>query len=183
MPWAGCIAWSGDSVFFRGLRRYVEANGDAPAHRALSSAPWRGGGKAGGLELARGRRRPVTPARALSGAAALAGALALAPAAARCPRSADRSSRRARRTRSSWQAATRAAAISRRARLRRSGDADHVQPGRRNAAVTFAGRQALGVPAGTRGGGSTPGSVWVMDLLSGGEHEVELPRNAGTPRG
>jgi len=29
---------------------------------------------------------------------------------------------------------------------------------------------------------STPGSVWVMDLLTGGEREVELPRNAGTPR-
>ena len=31
-------------------------------------------------------------------------------------------------------------------------------------------------------GDSTPGSAWVMDLLTGGEHEVELPRNAGTPR-
>lgn len=29
---------------------------------------------------------------------------------------------------------------------------------------------------------STPGSVWVMDLLTGGEREVALPRNAGTPR-
>jgi WD40 repeat protein len=29
---------------------------------------------------------------------------------------------------------------------------------------------------------STPGSVWVMDLLTGGEREVELPRNAGIPQ-
>jgi hypothetical protein len=29
---------------------------------------------------------------------------------------------------------------------------------------------------------STPGSVWVMDLLTGGEREVERPRKAGTPR-
>jgi hypothetical protein len=29
---------------------------------------------------------------------------------------------------------------------------------------------------------STPGSVWVMDLLTGGEREIELPKNAGTPR-
>ena len=29
---------------------------------------------------------------------------------------------------------------------------------------------------------SVPGSVWVMDLLTGGEREVELPKNAGTPR-
>jgi hypothetical protein len=29
---------------------------------------------------------------------------------------------------------------------------------------------------------STPGSVWVMDLLTGGEHEVSLPRGAGVPR-
>ena len=29
---------------------------------------------------------------------------------------------------------------------------------------------------------STPGSIWVMDLLTGGEREVVLPRNAGTPR-
>jgi hypothetical protein len=31
-------------------------------------------------------------------------------------------------------------------------------------------------------GDSTPGSVWVMDLLTGGEHEVSLPRGAGAPR-
>lgn len=29
---------------------------------------------------------------------------------------------------------------------------------------------------------STPGSVWVMNLLSGGEREIRLPRAAGTPR-
>ena len=29
---------------------------------------------------------------------------------------------------------------------------------------------------------STPGSVWVMNLLSGAEREVELPRGAGVPR-
>jgi hypothetical protein len=29
---------------------------------------------------------------------------------------------------------------------------------------------------------STPGSVWVMNLLSGAEREVELPRSAGVPR-
>jgi hypothetical protein len=29
---------------------------------------------------------------------------------------------------------------------------------------------------------STPGSVWVMDLLTGGEREVSLPRQAGIPR-
>lgn len=28
---------------------------------------------------------------------------------------------------------------------------------------------------------STPGSVWVMNLLSGAEREIELPRGAGTP--
>jgi len=31
-------------------------------------------------------------------------------------------------------------------------------------------------------GDSTPGSVWVMDLLTGGEREVSLPRQAGIPR-
>jgi len=31
-------------------------------------------------------------------------------------------------------------------------------------------------------GDSTPGSVWVMDLLTGGEREVSLPRQAGVPR-
>jgi hypothetical protein len=30
-------------------------------------------------------------------------------------------------------------------------------------------------------GDSTPGSVWIMDLLTGGEREVRLPRQAGTP--
>ncbi len=30
-------------------------------------------------------------------------------------------------------------------------------------------------------GDSTPGSVWILDLLSGGEREVRLPRQAGTP--
>ncbi len=29
---------------------------------------------------------------------------------------------------------------------------------------------------------STPGSVWVMNLLSGAERQVELPRGAGVPR-
>jgi hypothetical protein len=29
---------------------------------------------------------------------------------------------------------------------------------------------------------STPGSVWVMNLLSGAERELELPRGAGVPR-
>ena len=29
---------------------------------------------------------------------------------------------------------------------------------------------------------STPGSVWVMDLQTGAEHELELPRGAGAPR-
>ncbi|MBA3497066.1 MAG: hypothetical protein H0T86_08175, partial [Gemmatimonadales bacterium] len=29
---------------------------------------------------------------------------------------------------------------------------------------------------------STPGSVWVMNLLSGADREVELPRDAGVPR-
>jgi hypothetical protein len=29
---------------------------------------------------------------------------------------------------------------------------------------------------------STPGSVWVMNLLSGAEREIELPRGAGVPR-
>jgi hypothetical protein len=31
-------------------------------------------------------------------------------------------------------------------------------------------------------GDTTPGSVWVMNLQSGAEHEVELPRRAGVPR-
>ncbi|HKT60075.1 MAG TPA: hypothetical protein VJQ46_08495, partial [Gemmatimonadales bacterium] len=30
-------------------------------------------------------------------------------------------------------------------------------------------------------GDSTPGSVWIMDLLTGGEREVRLPKQAGTP--
>ena len=30
---------------------------------------------------------------------------------------------------------------------------------------------------------STPGSVWVMNLLSGAEREIELPRGAGAPSG
>ena len=30
-------------------------------------------------------------------------------------------------------------------------------------------------------GDSTPGSVWIMDLQTGGEREVRLPREAGTP--
>lgn len=30
-------------------------------------------------------------------------------------------------------------------------------------------------------GDSTPGSVWIMDLLTGGEREVRLPRQAATP--
>jgi hypothetical protein len=41
-----------------------------------------------------------------------------------------------------------------------------------------------GMLAFLRGGSlrdSTPGSVWVMNLLSGGEREVKLPRGAGVP--
>jgi dipeptidyl aminopeptidase/acylaminoacyl peptidase len=32
-------------------------------------------------------------------------------------------------------------------------------------------------------GDSVPGSVWIMDLLTGGEREVRLPKQAGTPSG
>ena len=172
----------GDSAFFRGLRRYVEENRNATAAPgALERAMAEAAGRRLDWTLRPGARGTVKPACRQAAAALLAGSSSRA--AARCRRFAAR-----------WRWAATRYAMFVAGGGAAGGDLYAVRTeGGAVVPITFSTvgemRPALS-PDGVmlaflRGASlrdSTPGTVWVMNLLNGAEREVELPRGAGVPR-